>query len=131
MKLKRGDMILIAVVLIGALIFMVPRFFAGDDSGKLQNMNTFAKISVDGKPFKTVELTQEEQFIEVKTDRGYNKLRIHDHGIEMAEADCPDEVCFTFGHITKPGQTIVCLPNRVLVEIIGKTKGDDLDAVVK
>ncbi|AQZ46671.1 NusG domain II-containing protein [Paenibacillus larvae] len=128
MKLKRGDWMIIILVIVAGLAFMIPRYWPSDQTnGKSHNNKTYAKISVDGKEFKTVELTQEEQIIEVKSDHGLNIIKVHDYGVEMTDADCPDEVCLTFGFVTKPGQNIVCLPHRVLVEVIGDggTQGDD------
>lgn len=128
MKLKRGDWIIIILVIVAGLSFMIPRYWPSDQSSeKSHNNKTYARITVDGTEFKTVELTEEEQVIEVKSDYGLNKVKIHDHGVEMTDADCPDKVCLTFGFVTKPGQNIVCLPHRVLIEVIGDggAQGDD------
>lgn len=95
---------IIILVIVAGLAFMIPRYCPSDQTnGKSHNNKTYAKISVDGKEFKTVELTQEEQIIEVKSDHGLNIIKVHDYGVEMTDADCPDEVCLTFGFVTKPG----------------------------
>ncbi len=39
--------------------------------------------------------------------------------MQILEADCPDKVCIKDGMIIKPGQSLVCLPNKVVVEIKG------------
>lgn len=127
--MKRADVLLISIVLIAALAFLVPRWLGDDKGGPGKNLE--ANITVDGKLFKTVQLTQEEQTIEVQTDRGYNILKVHDYGIEMYDADCPDQVCLSFGWITQPKQTIVCLPHRVLVEITGTAEGEEIDGYVQ
>lgn len=130
--MKRGDKLLIAVLLLCALIFIIIKSFPSDVSEKMHN-NRVAKITIDGKLFRTVELTAEAQEIEVKApDGGSNLLKVHDYGIEMIDADCPDKVCLTFGFITNPNQTIVCLPHRMLVEIEDlNDEGDEVDAVVQ
>lgn len=134
--MKRGDLVLISVVLVAALIFLVPRWVEGNngnDSEKNHKSPLVATITVDGQVYKTVELTKEEQIIEIKTDHGVNVLKVHDYGIEMMEADCPDQVCLSFGFIDKHNQSIVCLPNKVLVELEGSSGGenqDEVDAVV-
>lgn len=106
--MKRADVLLVSIVLIAALAFLAPRWFSDDKGGPGKNL--VANIMVDGKLFKTVQLTEEDQTVEVRTDRGYNILKVHDYGIEMYDADCPDKVCLGFGFITLPKQTIVCLP---------------------
>ncbi|UNK19081.1 NusG domain II-containing protein [Paenibacillus sp. N3/727] len=131
--MKRGDLVLISVVLAAALIFLVPRWLDGKDSEKNHNNPLTATITVDGQLFKTVELTEEEQIIEIKTDHGMNILKVYDYGIEMIEADCPDKVCLSFGFVDKKNQSIVCLPHKVLVEVEGASGGesqDEVDAVV-
>lgn len=126
--MKRGDIILIAVVLIAAIAFIVPKFIGDKDNTASEN-KVYAKISVDGKPVQTVELTKETQEIPIDTEFGHNVLKVHNHGIEMKEANCPDDVCYTFGFVTKPGDTIVCLPNRLLVEVVSdNAQGAGLDA---
>ncbi|MFC7680531.1 NusG domain II-containing protein [Paenibacillus sp. GCM10028914] len=125
--MKRGDLVLISVLLVAALIFLVPRWLGGNDSEKNHNNPLTATITVDGKLFKTVELTEEEQIIEVKTDHGTNILKVYNYGIEMIEADCPDKVCLSFGFVDNAKQSIVCLPHKVLVEVEDTSGGVDQD----
>ncbi|MBN3524037.1 NusG domain II-containing protein [Paenibacillus apiarius] len=132
--MKRGDLILIGVIVIAALAFLVPKWLFQNESENLHNSKVVAHISVDGELYKKVELTQEEQIIKVDTDHGINILKVHDYGIEMFDADCPDKVCLSFGFVSRPNDTIVCLPHRVLVELF--SEGDtgeesDIDAVVQ
>ncbi|GIP54258.1 MULTISPECIES: NusG domain II-containing protein [Paenibacillus] len=130
--MKRGDILLIGLIVVIAAAFLVPRWLGGDSSEKDHNEKRVAKITVDGKLFRTVELTGEEQTVEIKTEFGYNLLKVHDYGIEMIDADCPDKVCLTFGFVERNGGTIVCLPHKLIVEISGSSgEGDDVDVIVK
>ena len=129
--MKRADVLLISIVLIAALAFLVPRWLSNDADKGGPGKELKANITVDGKLFKTVTLTKEEQTIEVRTERGYNILKVHEYGIEMFDADCPDQVCLGFGFITLPKQTIVCLPHRVLVEIASGAGEDEVDGYVQ
>ncbi|WP_232695812.1 NusG domain II-containing protein [Brevibacillus daliensis] len=129
--MKRGDLLIIGVVLVVALVLLVPRFLGNNSSEKKHNDQRYALITVDNKEYKKVPLTEEEQMITVETSHGKNVLKVHNNGIEMHEADCADQVCKSFGFITEPYQTIVCLPNRVLVEIVGGEEGADLDVITK
>lgn len=131
--MKRGDILLIIGILVVALVFLVPRWFSDDSSEKNHNESPLvANISVNGKLYKSVELTEEEQTIEVETDHGVNILKVHDHGIEMVEADCPDQLCLSFGFVQRKGGTIICLPHKLLVEIEGGAeKEDDVDVIVQ
>ncbi|QOS97303.1 NusG domain II-containing protein [Brevibacterium sp. JNUCC-42] len=128
--MKRADFILIGIVLVVALVFLVPRYYNTGSSENLHKVHKVAKITVNNQLYKTIELTKEEQIITVDTDHGQNILKVHDFGIEMFEADCDDKVCLSFGFITEPSQTIVCLPHRVLVEIISD-EGADIDGLAQ
>ncbi len=125
--MKRGDIVLIVLLVAAAGWFAVSLFTGDHEAGT----GAYARIMVDGEHYDTVALTQEVQQIEIRTKRGLNILRVYDGGIEMIEADCPDQLCKTFGHIHRGNETIVCLPNRVFVEIIAEDdEGEGLDAVV-
>lgn len=131
--MKRGDVLLVGLIVVIALAFLIPRWFFEDLSEKNHNNNPLvANIKVDGKLVRSVELTEEEQIIEIETEDGLNILKVHDYGIEMIEADCPDQLCLTFGFVKRNGGTIVCLPHKMIVEIEGDPgEGDDIDAIVK
>ena len=49
-------------------------------------------------------------------------------GVRISESDCPAKVCIHAGWINRPGETIACLPNKLLVEIKGENR--EYDAVI-
>ena len=49
-------------------------------------------------------------------------------GVRIVESNCPAKVCVHAGWINKPGETIACLPNKLLVEIKGEKQ--EYDAVI-
>ncbi|WP_054743752.1 NusG domain II-containing protein [Cellulosilyticum ruminicola] len=55
----------------------------------------------------------------IKTEKGENVIAIENESIRMAKSDCSDHVCEQFGARSKPGQTIVCLPHQIYVEVRG------------
>ena len=90
------------------------------------------KITLDGKEYGTYSLDEDRE-IEIKTDNGNNKVEIHDKSVEMKEADCPDKYCVKQGKINKIRQNIVCLPHKIVVEIISadSSKQNEADAIAK
>lgn len=123
--MKRGDWILIGIVVIAALAFIVPRYWGGQESEKNHIEKRVVHIEVNGEAYRTLPLTDEEQLLTIRTDEGFNRIKIHDGGVEMLDADCPDKLCLGFGFVTRPGQQIVCLPHRVSV-FIGIESGEEL-----
>ncbi len=92
-----------------------------------------AQITVDGRTYKTVNLTKEEQIIDIQTKYGHDTLKVFDYGIQMIFSDCPKKIALQMGFISKPHQQIICIPNRVMVEVLnpgGNKNADELDAVI-
>lgn len=50
--------------------------------------------------------------------------------VSVAESGCGDKICMRTGKISKRGEVIICVPNKVIVEIKGSTKESDVDAVL-
>ena len=62
--------------------------------------------------------------IPVETQYGYNLIEIGKEKVRVIEADCPDQLDVKQGYISKVGEVIVCLPNRLVIEIKGVDEGD-------
>jgi len=69
-----------------------------------------------------------DQVITVGDDaRPAMRIEIKGGAIRVAESDCPKGVCKHAGWIRTPGRSIVCVPNKVLVELRGEPKGYDAE----
>jgi hypothetical protein len=62
---------------------------------------------------------------EVTTALGTNIIEVADGQIRVVDATCTNKDCVHQGPISRPGQTIVCLPNRLVIRIEGSDDGDD------
>jgi hypothetical protein len=112
--MKKFDIVVIAVVLVlaGAI------FMANYARSIIPSSNGLrADMYVDGKLYKSVPITKEEKTIEVDKNYGKNTVKVHDGGVEIVDADCPDQLCKGFGFNTKPGDQIVCLPHHLYIEL--------------
>ena len=61
----------------------------------------------------------------------YNTLKLSEFGVSMEAADCPDQICVHHISITSGGESIICLPHRLVVEIQGEMEEDGLDGMVQ
>lgn len=115
-RISRKDIVLISVLLITGLVLFVAANVFGGSPGKQ------VKISVDGKEYGIYNLqSATEQVISIKQDgKVTNILRIHHGQADMIEADCPDGLCVKQKNIANQGATIVCLPNKVVVEVLSE-----------
>ena len=82
-------------------------------------------IKVDGRTVKTVSINQNQTIKVEGYNGGYNIVEIHNGTVDVTEADCDNQICVNSAAISKPGQTITCIPPRVVVEIVGGSDGVD------
>ena len=82
-----------------------------------------AYVYKDGKLIKTLALKDEPYMV----DLGTNTICVEHDGVSMHSATCPDKLCVKQGKIKNSSRSIVCLPNRIVVEIPSE-KGE-VDAV--
>lgn len=82
-------------------------------------------VRSDGKVYGTYSL-YEDQTIEVLNGNHINKIIIKDGHVQMIEANCHNQLCINQGSISKGNQAIVCLPNRVVIEISGGEEDYDV-----
>jgi hypothetical protein len=60
--------------------------------------------------------------------RTHMTIEIHNGAVRVAESDCPKGVCKHAGWVRTPGRSIMCVPNRVLIEIKGEAKDYDAES---
>lgn len=110
-----SDIILVAVVLvIGLSVLLV--FYLNRTEGSM------AVVSVDGEKIAEYPLAIDGVYY---LNDGTNVLVIEDGKAYMREATCPGyQDCVERGKISFVGETIVCKPNKLVVEIVGE--GDEL-----
>ena len=62
------------------------------------------------------------------TEYGYNKIVIDNHGAYVAESDCADKTEIRQGQISETNASLICLPNRLVVQITGGKSDADIVA---
>ena len=76
-------------------------------------------ITVDGKVVGTLDLSRDTELTVTGANKGTNHLIVRDGEIWCSEASCPDKVCVHQGKKHLSSDTIVCLPNKMIVTITG------------
>ena len=118
--LRAGDGVIYAVlVLLCAVLFLLPLLQSADDG-------LTAQIVADGAVIETVDLASLEGE-ETRTVNGC-EIVLTQSGVRVAAADCPDRLCVKTGEITRPGEAIACVPNRVVVTL-KRAGGEPYDGV--
>ncbi len=114
--IKKWDIILIVALLV---LSWLPEGIAFVTGANLLQGGTVAVVQVHGKVYKEIPLSEHHgtDTFTIHTDEGYNKVVVQDQTIGIVEADCPDKICVQEGFISNPGETTVCLPHKVMIEI--------------
>ena len=81
-------------------------------------------IFLQGDVYQEIPLTENREIEIQKEGVTVNVLNIRDGKAGMTDADCPDKLCVHQKPISKSGETIVCLPNKIVVEVKGGQEGD-------
>ena len=117
----------------GKLLLLLLLLAAGGSAAWLllrpQTPHPVARISLDGALVKEIDLETVEapfSFALEGADGWSNTIQVEPGRIRVREASCPDQICVEQGWISDGTVPIVCLPNRLIIEIVGG--GETLDA---
>lgn len=78
-----------------------------------------AVVSHDGKTVYKIRLSGHQGTTRFRYQHGndWNEIETSGESIRVSAADCQDQVCVRKSKISKAGETIVCLPHKLLIEI--------------
>ena len=86
-------------------------------------------VTVDGVFWGEYSLL-EDRVLEIETEYGHNRLVIQDGKAFVEEASCPDGICAKHRPILYQGQSIICLPNKVVIHVQTKKDAGGPDIIV-
>ena len=125
-KICRNDIILAAGLALAAIILFIV-FFAFRGQAQADTV----VITLNGRLYGTYKLAADIS-LDIDTGNGNNTVVIQGGKVWMEEADCPDRYCISKGQISRVGETIVCLPHRLVVEIrAGSPGAEDFDVIAE
>jgi len=115
--LTRVDKIVIAaLVLLSLAAYPIIRLRAPVGGAMLE-------IESMGEPYAVVEMGRRDT-VRVPGRLGNSVIEIDENGARFIETAGPDTSCIDQGYITDAGEMAVCVPNRVLIRVIGKSDID-------
>ncbi|GFI04934.1 MAG: NusG domain II-containing protein [Lachnospiraceae bacterium] len=122
MKNVKKDLILLGGILLTAfVIWLIPM---------LLNNGAPAVIRVfqDGHEIGTYSVLEDQTIAIPYEEENYNLLLISGGQVSVSDADCPDGLCVRHRAIERNGESIICLPHKLVIQIESKEESD-LDAV--
>jgi hypothetical protein len=122
--MKKGDKITAIVI---ACIIVISSIGVFAYLNIIKGSHHIAEIKQDGKIIRTIDLDKVDKPVEIKIANkdGYNVIRIETGRIRIIDADCPDKLCVKAGWITESGQSVICLPHKLIIKIQGGSKEID------
>lgn len=122
MKKIKNDMILLTGILLAALmLWLIPMLLNKDAPAVV-------RILQDGQEIGSYSVLEERTISIPYEEEGYNLLLISGGQVSVSDADCPDGLCVRQRAIARNGESIICLPHKLVIQIESKEESD-LDAV--
>ncbi|MDO4489489.1 MAG: NusG domain II-containing protein [Lachnospiraceae bacterium] len=115
------DLVLVGGLLLAGLVLGLV-LLLGKKTGKT------VEIRVTGAPTRRISLEDSGRY-EIQGLQGTNLLVIENGKAHMEEASCPDGVCKGMGEIDSEGQSIICLPNEIVVVVADEKSETDTQKI--
>lgn len=115
--IKRNDFILIGAIVFICLAAFAFMFFSRKEGSRLI-------VYVDGNEYASYPLNEDLEYTVRQENGTYNTFIIKNGEVDMVAASCPDKLCVKDRSIHYSNETIVCLPNNVVLQIVN---GDESD----
>lgn len=124
--MKKGDramLMICAVLALIAALFFAFRAFAPPPREKI------ITVAVNGEVIDAIHIASDSEPFErtYQAEGSFNTVRAEGGRVAVVSADCRDQLCVRHGWLTRPGDSSVCLPNRLIVRVTGVDKTGDID----
>lgn len=115
-RLKTGDYLIVAVILLCAALLSLG--FVGKSTPRELT------LSIDGETAARYALPLHAEY-SLDTLPYPCTLQIDGYSVSLRDTTCPGHDCEHSGTISKSGESVVCLPNRLILTLVGGTSGVD------
>ena len=123
-KLK-GDLIIVGIIIVLAVVFFLINLIRDRQSSGEGNV----LVVRDGRVVESYPLSEDITVTLWDEERThYNLLMIKDGSAEISDANCPDKICVRSRAIARDGESIICLPHRLVLSVHSERQRD-MDAV--
>lgn len=112
---KKDKRVIVAVVILSVVIYLFCGLWNREEGARVV-------VKVDGNIQGIYSLKEDRT---IRVNHGKNIVEIKNGRAVMKEASCPDQLCVHQKGISGMHETIVCLPNKVVIEIEGEEAKTD------
>lgn len=121
---RRNDIILIIVLLAASFFLLMMQNIFSKDGAK-------AVVLWDGEILSVISLEDElygDDSLRIETTDGYNILEVKNGAASITCADCPDGLCVKQKAISKQGESLICLPHKLVI-VVDDAEDNDIDTI--
>lgn len=111
------------LLLLALLGFALTQLMQAGGSGEL-----VARVTSHDEVVAVMPLSQDAQYV-VECEEGVNTVVVKDGGVHIEDADCKGHDCMKQGTIDSQGRLLVCLPHKLIVEIVPSDGGINTPSV--
>lgn len=128
---KNDYLLMLFIILFSALLLFIRQ--------NTSSNNNILTIKLGKQIVETIPLSGKNSELSLKTKHGIVKIKIEGNKAFILASPCKDKLCIKQGSISNPGETIACLPEKVLLIIknnqskstLNSPRGEEIDAVLK
>ncbi len=121
---KKWDFVVLAAVLFCSVIAFLCLNVFNNEAG------SYVAVEVNGETQVTLPLDENTVYDIIIDGRVANTVEISSSQVTVSYADCPDKICRNQRAISKAGESIVCLPNKVIISVKGGSN-EQIDGVAR
>lgn len=104
------DKLLILLLAIVIMFLFVLQYITG-------SKGAYVTITQDGKVIGNYSLYEDKTFTVYTSDHHKNTICIQNGQVWIDDADCPDGLCVKQGVISRNGESIICLPHKLVITV--------------
>lgn len=117
---RPGDLVLIGVIALFAVVALTRyRFFAAEGA--------WVSIQAGDTTLQPIALAGTDT-LSVTGPAGVTRIIIAGGSVRVDEAPCPRQICKAAGKISRAGESIICVPNRIVISVQGRRR-TEIDAI--
>ncbi len=116
-KLRNDIFLVVGIGLLLLTVCIVLKVTLNDNNYNNNDKPGFVKVIVDKKVKHCYNFNKNGEYT-ITSGKNTNVLVIKDGTAFIKSADCPDKICVHHSPISKVGETIICLPHKLVVEIV-------------
>lgn len=110
---RKGDLIAAAVIAVVCVVLFLGLYVFNSNTG------SYVQIEQNGSVIATLPLDEDTVYNIETNSKITNTVEIKDGEASVTYADCPDHICVNHAPVSLAGESIICLPNEVVVSVVG------------